>query len=336
MMNTPGDNAVRENDRAIEDLIGRTAPRPTPPADAMQKARLAIQQDWQQVTRRRTSRRRMMLLATAAAFVIGVALVMNTLLAPVEQPVQVATMDKAVGTVYMLGEKSVLNPVVDLAAVRSGETIKTDRNASVGLSWGNGGSLRLDQNTEVRFVSADRIELHSGRVYFDSMPETGRPARLTIATHEGDVTHIGTRFMAAVDDISLTVSVRDGKVRVDGYYRVTVNDGKRAQFIGASRPREFNIRAYGPDWHWVETTAPAQALNGKKLKELLEWVARETGYRIEFNEGVESEIDIDDVDVTGVDRDTPRAALDKSLRVTALDYRFDDENGVIIISHAGR
>lgn len=334
MMKNPGDDAVRENDQAIEDLLGRAAPRPTPPADAMLKAKLAIQRDWQQVTRRRTSRRRMMLLATAATFVVAVALVLNTLLAPVEQPVQVATMDKAVGTVYMLGEKSVLSPVVDLAAVRSGETIKTDWNAGVGLSWGNGGSLRLDQNTEVRFVSADRIELHRGRVYFDSMPETGRPARLTIATHEGDVTHIGTRFMAAVDDTSLTVSVRDGKVRVDGYHRVTVNEGKRTQFFGASRPKEFKIRAYGPDWHWVEMTAPVQALKGKKLKDLLAWVARETGYRIEFNEGLESVVD--DVDVTGVVRDSPREALDKGLRVSALDYRFDDENGVIIISHAGR
>ncbi len=334
MMNDPGDNTVRENDQAIEDLLGRAAPRPTPPADAMLEAKLAIQQDWQRVTRRRTSRRRMMLMATAATFVFAVALVMNTLLAPVEQPVQVATMDKAVGTVYMLGEKSELSPVVDLAAVRSGETIKTDSNASVGLSWGNGGSLRLDQNTEVRFVAADRIALQSGRVYYDSMPETGLPARLTISTHEGDVTHIGTRFMAAVDDASLTVSVRDGRVRVDGYHRITVNEGKRTRFIGASRPEELDIRVYGPDWQWVETTAPVQALDGKKLKDLLAWVARETGYRIEFNEGLESEVD--DVDVTGVDRDTPREALDKSLRITALDYRFDDENGVIIISHAGR
>lgn len=333
-MNNSADNAVREKDRAIEDLLGRAEPRPAPPADAMQEAKLAIEQDWQQLTRRRTSRRRMILMATAATFVFAVALVMNTLLAPVEQPVQVATMDKAVGTVYMLGETSELSPVVDLAAVRSGETIKTDRNAGVGLSWGNGGSLRLDQNTEVHFVSADRIELQSGRVYFDSMPETGLPAGLTIATREGDVTHIGTRFMAAMDDASLTVSVRDGKVRVDGYHRVTVNEGKRTRFIGASRPEELDVRAYGPDWHWVETTATVPALDGRKLKDLLAWVARETGYRIEFNEGLESEVD--DVDVTGVDRDTPREALDKSLRITALDYRFDDENGVIIISHAGR
>lgn len=334
MMNNPGENAARENDRAIEDLLGRAAPRPTPPADATQKAKLAIQQEWQQVTHRRTAHRRMLLVATAATFLLAVALVTNTRLAPLEQPVQVATMDKAVGTVYMLGEKSELSPVVDLAAVRSGETIKTDRDAGVGLSWGNGGSLRLDQNTEVRFVSADRIELQSGRVYFDSMPETGLPAKLTITTREGDVTHIGTRFMAAVDDASLTVSVRDGKVRVDGYHRVTVNEGKRTRFIGASQPEELDIRAYGPDWHWVETTAPVQALDGKKLKDLLAWIARETGYRIEFKEGLESEVD--DVDVTGVERDTPREALDKSVRVTGWDYRFDDENGVIIISHAGR
>lgn len=333
-MNNPDNNAVRDDDRAIEDLLGRAAPRPTPPVEATQKAKQAIRQEWQQVTRRRTMVRRAILTATAASFVLAIALVMNTLLAPVEQPVQVATMDKAVGTVYMLGEKSELNPVADLAAVRSGETIKTDTDAGVGLSWRNGGSLRLDENTEVRFVSATRIELNSGRVYFDSMPETGLPATLTIATREGDVTHVGTRYMAAVDSASLTVSVRDGKVRVDGYHKVTVDEGKRTRLIGSSQPETLDLRGYGPEWQWIELTAPAQALGGSKLKDLLEWVARETGYRLEFMEGLEA--DIEEVDVTGVDRDTPREALEKSLRISALDYRFDDENGVIIISHAGR
>lgn len=333
-MNDSGDNAIRENDRAIEELLGRAAPRPTPPPDAVQKAKLAIRQDWQQVTRRRTTRRRLALLATAATFVFAVALVTNTLLAPVEQPVQVATLDKAVGTVYMLGEKSELSPVADLEVVRSGETIKTDRNARVGLSWGSGGSLRLDQDTEVRFVSAGRIELHRGRVYFDSLPGAGPAAALTITTREGDVTHVGTQFMAAVDDASLTVSVREGKVRVDGYHRLTVDEGKQTRLVGSSQPEVLDIRGYGPDWQWVEIAAPVRALNGKKLKDLLAWVARETGYRLEFGDGLESVID--EVEVTGVDRDTPREALEKSLRITALNYRYDDDNGVIIISHAGR
>ncbi|MDX1517483.1 MAG: FecR family protein [Woeseiaceae bacterium] len=325
---------MRETDQAIEDLLGRAAPRPTPPAETAAKAKLAIEQEWQQVTRRRIVRRRMLLTASAATFVLAIALVMNTLLAPVEQPIRVATMDKAIGTVYMLGEKSELSPVVDLAAVRSGETIKTDRDAGVGLSWDTGGSLRLDENTEVRFVSTDRIELRSGRIYFDSMPETGIPATLTIDTREGEVTHVGTRYMAAVDSASLTVSVRDGKVRVDGYHKVTVDEGERMRLVGSSQPEMLDIRGYGPDWQWIELTAPVQAVGGSKLKDLLAWVARETGYRIEFNDGVEAAIG--EVDVTGVDRDTPREALDKSLRITALDYRFDDENGVIIISHAGR
>lgn len=333
-MNHPGDKAVRDNDRAIEELLGQAAPRPTPPADETRQAKLAIQQDWRQLTRRRTVRRRLTLLATAATFALAVALVMNTLLAPVGQAVQVATLEKAVGTVYMLGEKSELSPVVDLEAVRSGETIKTDRNAQVGLSWGNGGSLRLDENTEVRFVSTDRIELHSGRVYFDSMPDAGLPATLTIETREGEVTHVGTQFMAAVDGVSLTVSVREGRVLVDGYHRLTVDEGKQTRLVGSSQPEVLDIRAFGPDWEWVEVTAPVRSLDGKKLKDLLAWVARETGYRIEFGDGLEAEIE--DVDVTGVERDTPREALEKSLRVSAYDYRYDDENGVIIISHAGR
>lgn len=333
-MTNTGDNAVRENDRAIEELLGRAARRPTPPPEATRAAKLAVQHEWQRLNRRQSARRRLMLFAAAATLVLAVGFTMITVLAPIEQPVQVATLDKAVGTVYMLGETSELSPVVDLEVVESGETIKTDRNAHVGLSWGNGGSLRLDQDTEVRFVAADRIELHRGRVYFDSLPESGRPAALAIATEEGVVTHVGTQFMAAVDDASLTISVREGEVRVDGYHRLTVGAGKQTRLAGSSQPEVLDIRGYGPDWQWVEITAPARALTGKRLVDLLAWVARETGYRIEFGDGVESEIE--DIDVTGVKRSTPREALENSLRVSALDFRYDDENGVIFISHAGR
>ena len=333
-MTKPGENAIRDNDEAIEELLGHASPRPAPPEQAVRQAKRAVQAQWELTTRKSATRRRWLAAGAAAGIALAATIVTNVLLVPASQPVQVASLDKAVGTVYLLGEKSELSPVVDLDAVRSGDTIRTARGASAGLSWNNGGSLRLDENTEVRFVSTERIELHGGRVYYDTLPGAAQAAGLTIETREGNVTHVGTQFMAAVDDASLTVSVREGRVQVDGYHRRIVDAGNQVRFVGSSQPEVLDIRGYGPEWRWIEATAPIRMQGGKSLKDLLAWVARETGYSIVFGDGIEAEID--EVELTGVVRDTPRGALEKSLRVSALDYEFDDENGVIIISYAGR
>lgn len=335
-MTNTGDNAIHEKERALEELLGQATPRPVPPEDVMRKAKLAVQSDWQQLTRQRRTHRRLTLLAAAATFVFAIALVMHAVLAPIEQPVQVATLDKAIGTVYLLGEQSELNPVVDVEVIRSGETIKTVRDAHVGLSWGSGGSLRLDENTEVRFAAADRIELHSGRVYFDSLPDSGLPARLTIETSRGNVTHIGTQFITAIDDTSLTVSVREGRVSIDGHYRdAVVNAGKQARLVGSTSPEVLDIKGYGDEWRWVELSAPVRITSGQKLTDLLAWFVRETGYKYDF-ESEDVEALVEEGDVQGDISDTPREALRTSLLVNELDYDIDEENGVIIISQAGR
>lgn len=333
-MTKSAEKAMRTDDQAIEKLLGHASPRPVPSEAATQRAKLAVRAQWESSNRQRTMRRRWVIAGAAASISLAVAVVMNVLQAPVVQPVQVAAIDKAVGTVFLLGERSELSPVADLEVVRTGETIRTARQAGVGLTWTNGASLRLDEDTEVRFVSTERIELRRGRIYFDTMPAAQKEATLTIATREGDVTHIGTQFMAAVDDTSLTVSVREGRVQVDGYRRREIDAGKQVRFVGSSQPEILDIRTYGPMWRWIEATAPVRIECATCLKELLAWVARETGYRIVFGDGVEAEVE--KTELTGVERDTPRDALEKSLRVSALDYEFDDENGVIIISYAGR
>ena len=147
------DNAIRNDDQAIEELLGHASPRPAPPEEAVRQAKQAVRAQWETSTRQRTTRRRWLIAGAAASLALAVAVVVKVLQAPVMQPVTVATIDKAVGTVFLRGEKSEMSPVVDVAAVRSGETIRTARQAGVGMAWNSGGSLRLDERTEVRFVS---------------------------------------------------------------------------------------------------------------------------------------------------------------------------------------
>ncbi len=337
---TTGDEAVPGNDAALEELLGRASPRPAPPARVIAAARAAVREEWQRHTRRRRLMR-VAMLATAASVVLAVALVVGPRFASVAPPAVVASLEKSIGTVYMLGERSELHEAEELSAVKAGETIVTARGAGVGLRWKSGGSLRLGENTEVRFASADSVELLSGRVYFDSAPLSvtrstpapGAAATLTIVTALGDVRHVGTRFITSVDNDTLTVRVREGRVAIDGrYYDATAKAGEQMTMTGSRRPDVAKISVYGAGWEWVEATAPVASMDGRNLYDFLAWVSRETGLAVSFASDAVEEVARTE-SVRGDLSDAPRDALRQSL--TTADLAYDIDNGVINVRQAG-
>lgn len=332
-MTTSGNKAVPDDDRELEALLGQAAPRPTPSEDATARAKSALGEEWRGLVRARTRRRRMRALAVAATVVLGVSIAITVWRAPALAPEQVATLDKALGTLYLLGEHSELTRADNLQVVFSGQTIVTADEAGVGLDWGRGGSLRLDENTEVRFVSADRIELAGGRIYFDSGPQPTSGTRLAIITPHGLVKHIGTQFIAASNDESLIVSVREGRVSIEGnFHDAVAARGERMRFIGTTRPERLNIATYGPEWEWIEATAPVAAMQGRRLYEFLVWISRETGLEFRFESKTVERIAREE-SVTGDLSNTPRVALRQSL--STFDLAYDIDNGVIRIREAG-
>ena len=91
---------------------------------------------------------------------------------------------------------------------------------SATLSWGGGGSLRIGENTRIRFTDTATAFLEEGRVYFDSVQVLAAsdhaedsPA-FTLATEHGNVRHLGTQYMVEADAQRLVVSVREGEVVV--------------------------------------------------------------------------------------------------------------------------
>lgn len=331
-MTTSGRKSVPDDDRALEALLGRAAPRPTPSADATARARAALDDEWRAVVRGSRRRRRLRALAVAATIVLGLGIAIGVWRTPAPSAEQVATLDKAFGTLYLLGEHSELTRADNLEVVFSGQTIVTADEAGVGLAWSNGGSLRLDEKTELRFVSADRIELAAGRVYFDSGPVPAPRARLAIDTPHGVVRHVGTQFIAASDDDTLTVSVREGRVAVAGnFYDDEASEGEQLRFVGSARPERRSVATYGPGWEWIEATAPVAAMQGRQLYEFLVWISRETGLEFRF-ESDDVERVAREESVTGDLSSTPRVALRQSLSTFDLAYEIDD--GVIRIREA--
>lgn len=332
---TTSDDAMLKSDASFKDLLGRATPRPVPTSDEVNEVRQAVLEEWQVVTRKHRTRRRLVSLAAAATLLLTVGLLVNTTQTPTVMPVLVASIDKSVGAIYVLGAQSVLQQTADLADIAVGQTIKTGKQSSLGLAWGTGGSLRVAASSVVRFVSADAIELESGTIYFDSeRAGVASASKLMVQTEYGLVSHRGTQYMTQLDDMKLTVSVREGRVSIDGlHYDRVVLAGEQLQIAGNTRPVTLDITGYGANWEWIEATAPIGKFDGKTVYEFLQWVARETGLNLHYvDDAVEGVVkDEENILTDEVDAD-PRAALRQRMRTMDLDFKIDNDNGFIIIS----
>ena len=333
-MSDKGDNAILESETSFEDLLGRATARPMPSAEDTEIARRAVRAEWLAVTHKRKGQRRFVSVAVAASALLVLALVTRLAFTPAIIPVQVASIDKSIGSIYVLGEESRLQESGDLSSISAGQTIVTGKASGLGLVWGNGGSLRIDADSRVAFVSPSAIELVSGRMYFDSM---NSKADFDVQTEFGVIRHVGTQYIGSVNSQSLSVSVRDGRVSVDGFYFDEVAEQHQSLTIkGSARPQVSSISPYGDEWSWIEVMAPPTNFHGKTtIYEFLQWVARETGLTIEFDDpGVKQIAQVETLDGQ-VDRE-PRSALRQRLLTAELSYEIDLDKGVILIADLER
>ena len=283
-------DAMRQDD-AVEALLQRAAPRSVPPGKDEEMIREAVLDEWQIMVSRRRARRQLVSFAVAATVLLAVALSFNALRIGGVAPVQVATISKSHGSIYVLGEQATLQRLPDTSVVMTGQTIKTDRDSGIGLAWGSGGSLRVASDTVIEFVAYDTVYLQSGRIYFDSTPSKlvaaisggSNNAQFRIQTEHGTVTHLGTQYMTYTANDRLEVSVREGKVAVDGrYYDETALAGQQLSVSRSARPTVLNIDRYGSAWSWIEAISPAVNMDGRSVDEFLHWVSHETGLLVEY------------------------------------------------------
>lgn len=313
------------SERALEALLGEAAPRPLPPQQDEEMIRQAVRAEWDRVTHRRLRNRRTIQFALAASVLLAVFASLFVLRDPfggVELQ-QVASIEKQFGVITLLSD---------------GRAVETGAESGLTLSWKDGGSLRLDQNTHVEFESGSEIYLHFGRIYFDSMP-SGVPtvitnpdkAKLTIHADAGTVRHFGTQFITQADADNLSVLVREGRVSVEG-----TNVEKIAtvgEKLTVMRNGEIIIQAIeitGGDWQWVEKTSPSFTLDDRTIFEFLTWASRETGLILDFASVAAKKTAIAE-ELRGIADREPRRALEMYMPLTSLTYRTDIEDGLIVI-----
>ena len=322
---------------ALDDLLRHAQPRPVPAPEDMAAVKAVVRDDWEAMTGRRVVRRRFMQFAIAATVVLGTFVALNVSQRASEGTITVATIAKSTGPIYLLGESAELRPTDNTDTVMAGQTIVTGVDAGLALAWGNGGSIRIDEGTRVRFDSNELLFVEQGRVYVDSRgsfiegthPEN--EAKLAILTRFGEIQHLGTQYMAAVDQGkgALIVSVREGRVAVDGrFYDETIVAGQQGTWAGQQRPSVLSISSAGPAWDWVGRTTPPVDADGKTLYQFLTWVCREMGLELRF-EGQTEHIAHDAILKGSIDT-SPAEALRLRLATAALKSRI--EGDVIYIS----
>ena len=337
-MSDMGKDTLLDDDDAVEALLGKAAPRPVPPDVETEAVREAVRAEWQTVTGQRRNHARITQWAIAASMLLALFVTLNLLRTSGIEPHQVATIDKQFGTISVLGEDSQFLQHNSLDRVVAGQTIRTSADSGLGLAWSGGGSLRIDANSRIEFLSADAVYLHDGRIYFDSAPAlaagsiSGSDVRFTVRSRFGQVAHVGTQYMAQTDGVGLTISVRDGEVEVQPERGDAARAGRNQQMaISGSGVRSIvNIQPHGGAWQWVEQTSPAADLDGRSVSDFLGWVSHETGLAVSYE---------DDAARTNAEKlligkleTGPREALNVWMLGTDLDWRI--ENGVIYVSQA--
>jgi hypothetical protein len=147
--------------------------------------------------------------------------------------------------------------------------------------------IRADGATEWIFDDAAQVRLAGGKLYVDT-GSTGSAGRaLQIVTPHGVVRHVGTQYEVRALSSELRVRVREGRVQLEpraaGPPRETAAGEELLLMAdGAVALRPF--AADSPEWQWAEALAVPIDVDGGTAFEALQWVARETGRRLIFED----------------------------------------------------
>jgi ferric-dicitrate binding protein FerR (iron transport regulator) len=217
-------------------------------------------------------------------------------------------------------------------AVTARATLETASQGRAALRLAIGGSLRLDENTLVRLVSATEVFLERGALYLDSDRDPGGHASVAVSTHEGVVREVGTQFEVQVASGGVRVRVREGQIaleRRDGSHEAGAGEQLTIQQNQVSRGR---VPPHGPHWDWVQRIAPGFELEGGSLAGFLDWVSRETGRPIRFDD---DRLARESTFVTlhgSIEGLSPEEALSAVLPTCGFVHRFSE--GAVVVGRA--
>ena len=261
---------------AVRKLLADAGPRPALPEEDLRAIRDAARSEW---SRRyaagtgRPGRRWIPLAAALLAGAVGLAWWMRS--RPAEVAPTVASVERVTGSApWKVGSPVVAGSRLDTGAATPGRLT---------LRMRGGASVRLDAATQVRLASATMVELERGAVYVDTGVAPARAEDVAVGAASALFRPAGTQFQVRVGGRDAKLQVREGRVAVDrGTESVVAAAGEEVVVSEDGRVVRRPGTVSGVDWAWVGESAPVFAIEGKKLREFLNWIGRETGLRVEL------------------------------------------------------
>jgi ferric-dicitrate binding protein FerR (iron transport regulator) len=199
--------------------------------------------------------------------------------------VELATVDIVRGAVRLAATHALPDEPTLLRTgdrLRTGDGVDTSAGGVVGVRLSNGALVRVDRGTRLRFMSETALALDEGTIYVASNGARGAPT-LEVRTAVGVARDIGTRFEVRFDGSALRVRVREGKVRVSQSREAhEAARGEELTLAGDGTIARRTIAPSSPEWAWASALAVPFALEGRSLREFLDWVVGETGWQLRF------------------------------------------------------
>jgi ferric-dicitrate binding protein FerR (iron transport regulator) len=172
-------------------------------------------------------------------------------------------------------------------AVAAGSDLDVREGAGVLLRISPDLTVRLAENTRVRFAAADALELEAGQVFVDATP--GARAPLRVITRAGEITHLGTQYQVRAGEHEIEVAVREGRAQFTTATLTTVTDaGHWLLQRDAAAPLTGELAAGDARFGWIAELPTGFELEGATLSAFLAWFHRESGLTPVYSDGIDA------------------------------------------------
>jgi hypothetical protein len=327
-----------DNKLNVDQLLAQMGSRTQPNAVQTENSKAAVKAHWQKmVQQKKQQQQKKYLWALAASVLLTASLVIfNLNTVPVTTaPMQLATVSNYSGDVQI--RQKIDNTWHTLQAnetVFSNSMFKTTDDSYVALKLTDGSEIRIADNTQLSW-SEQTITLLQGKIYHDTDDALATEvAPLTIATVNGSVQHIGTRYMVSQNGNDVAVAVRSGSVKLTAANtqtaeELTIEHSQLAKINQQGEVAVEPVTAFDPLWDWTFVAQAGFDLENKSLFQFVQWFAEQSGLTVDWQN---HESQTKRVRLQGnIKNMQPELAINTVFQSTQFNYEI--ENGVLQINN---
>lgn len=269
----------------IETLLSKISERTEPDSDKALKSKAQVAAHWQKTVKNRRQKVQKTYWAIAASLALVFTLTLMNINKDFEnnEPAMFATVQSIHGQVLIQRNQQWV-PIDEINTVTAGTRIKTSENSFLSLKLQDNSELRVAANTTLQ-SGENLIQLEQGQIYHDT-DISSQAAPLTIKTTQGDIQHIGTKYLVSTGPDQLKVAVRSGQVQMTpsntGLNQQIIPSEQLASLVSEGTLKTEPITSYDAIWDWTFKAQSSFNLNNKSLYEFIEWYSHETGLAVDW------------------------------------------------------